>query len=133
MAETSYPEVAEIVEINKKVGSNGTMVNEANLEFTLQKMINAKTLARKATVLLQGIIKGHPFVDGNKRTAFGLMEVFLESNGYKVTLDTTEGFEFLVGVGAGRVSEGEVEDWIARHLTELREKGEEDGPETENS
>jgi hypothetical protein len=50
------------------------------------------------------------------------MEVFLESNGYEVSLDTAEGFEFLIGVAAGKVSEGEVERWIARHLTELREK-----------
>jgi len=48
------------------------------------------------------------------------MEAFLESNGYKVSLDTTEGFEFLTGVASGNVSESEVEDWIARHLTDQK-------------
>lgn len=64
----------------------------------------------------------HPFLNGNKRTAFGLTEVFLESNGYTVSLDAAEGLEFLVGIAAGKVSETEVEGWTARHLTERREK-----------
>ncbi len=116
MAETSYPEVAEIVEINKKVGSNGTMVNEANLEFTLQKMINAKTLARKATVLLQGIIKGHPFVDGNKRTAFVAMELFLKKNGKE--LEHTKSDERLMervlyDIAENRITEESLQEIIS--------------------
>lgn len=51
-----------------------------------------------------------------------LMEAFLESNGYKISPSVAESYEFPIGVASGRVPEAEVEDWIARHLTELREK-----------
>jgi len=36
----------------------------------------------------------------------------------------------MIGVAAGKVSEIEVEGWIARHLTELKEKRKEDEPKT---
>jgi death-on-curing protein len=68
------------------------------------------------------VVEAHPFLNGNKRTAFGLMEVFLESSGYKVSLDATEGFEFLIRIAAGKVSESEAEGCIVRHLTERREE-----------
>ncbi len=79
--ETKYPTVEDIIEINKEVGLRGVLINENNLEFTLEQAKNAKRLEAKAAVILQGIIRGHPFVDGNKRTAFVAMELFLELNG----------------------------------------------------
>ena len=142
--EIKYPSLDQVSRLYDRTvdetGGERGYLNKSNLEYLLdtvrdvgERLPRRQAIIKKAGFLLYNVIIVHPFLNGNKRTAFGLMEVFLESNGYKVTLDTTEGFEFLVGVGAGRVSEGEVEDWIARHLTELREKGEEDGPETENS
>jgi prophage maintenance system killer protein len=50
------------------------------------------------------------------------MGLFLESNGYKMSFEVTKGYDFLLGVAAGRVSESEVENWIATHLTERKEK-----------
>lgn len=79
-----YPTIEEITEINKKVGSNGTFINKNNLEFTLDKARNAKTLSKAASIILYGIVTGHPFVDGNKRTAFVTMELFLTMNDKKL-------------------------------------------------
>ncbi len=39
-----------------------------------------------ATVLLIAIAENHPFLQGNKRTAFAAMQIFLEDNGYRLTL-----------------------------------------------
>ena len=41
------------------------------------------TLFAKAAVYARNIISGHPFVDGNKRTAMAAASVFLEGNGYR--------------------------------------------------
>lgn len=89
-----YPTIEEIIEINKKIGSNGAMANRSNLEFTLDKVKNAKTLFKKATTLLYDIVTGHPFVDGNKRTAFVATELFLRMNGKE--LDYSGGDEHLM-------------------------------------
>lgn len=79
--EMIYPTVEDIIKINKKAGLSGALINRNNLEFTLDHAKSAKTMEAKAANLLQGIIQGHPFVDGNKRTAFVTMEFFLELNG----------------------------------------------------
>lgn len=45
------------------------------------------TLFSKAAVYARNIISGHPFIDGNKRTAMTAASVFLESNGHKLTVE----------------------------------------------
>ncbi|MEY4747741.1 MAG: hypothetical protein RLZZ416_790 [Candidatus Parcubacteria bacterium] len=42
-------------------------------------------LFTKAAVYVRNIIGGHPFIDGNKRTAMAAADVFLQLNGYQVT------------------------------------------------
>lgn len=116
MDEFSYPTIEEIVEINKKAGSNGAMVNSSNLEFTLAKAKNAKTVMKKAIVLLIGIIEGHPFVDGNKRTAFVTMELFLKMNGKEI--DYSKGDEYLMervlyDIAEKRISEESLEKMLS--------------------
>lgn len=90
----NYPTLEEITEVNKKIGSNGAFINKNNLEFTLEKAKNAKTLSKAASVLLYGIVTGHPFVDGNKRTALIATELFLKINGKE--LEYSKGDEHLM-------------------------------------
>ena len=45
------------------------------------------TLFPKAAIYARSIISGHPFVDGNKRTAMTAASVFLENNGYKLAVE----------------------------------------------
>ena len=87
-----------------------------------ERLPRRQAIVKKAGFLLYNIIIVHPFLNGNKRTAFGLMELFLESNGYEVSSRVEEVYGFLLGVAAGKVPESEVEEWIARHLAELKEE-----------
>lgn len=43
------------------------------------------TIIHEAAALLESLVQNHPFVDGNKRTAFAVVDVFLRINGYRVT------------------------------------------------
>ncbi|MBI2123822.1 MAG: type II toxin-antitoxin system death-on-curing family toxin [Candidatus Wildermuthbacteria bacterium] len=56
------------------------------------------TLFSKAAVYARNIISGHPFVDGNKRTAMTAASVFLENNRYKLIAEkgTVEKFALLL-------------------------------------
>lgn len=62
----------------------------------------------------------HPFLNGNKRTAYELVRLFLISNHFETVSDTENAYDFLLKVGSGSASEREVERWIARHLIEKR-------------
>lgn len=43
------------------------------------------TIIHEAAALLESLVQNHPFVDGNKRVAFAVVDVFLRINGYEIT------------------------------------------------
>jgi death-on-curing protein len=47
------------------------------------------TLIHEAAALLESLVQNHPFVDGNKRVAFALVDVFLRINGFTITASST--------------------------------------------
>lgn len=62
-----------------------------------------------------GIAKNHPFIDGNKRTAFVATELFLELNGYELTADDTNCVMTMLPVAAGEMEESTFAGWIRTH------------------
>ncbi|MFP4315610.1 MAG: type II toxin-antitoxin system death-on-curing family toxin [Desulfovibrionales bacterium] len=48
------------------------------------------TVTEEAAALMESIAKNHPFIDGNKRTAFAATDVFLRINGYRMHLSSTQ-------------------------------------------
>ena len=54
------------------------------------------TLIHQAAALLESLIQNHPFVDGNKRVAFAVTDVFLRINGYSITGDSKKIYGFLM-------------------------------------
>lgn len=63
-----------------------------------------------------GIARNHPFVDGNKRTAFVAMETFLGLNGFEL-LASDEGCVLkTLGLAAGDIDEAVFAQWIRDHL-----------------
>jgi death on curing protein len=62
-----------------------------------------------------GIAKNHPFVDGNKRTAFVACELFLDLNGWELTASDVNCVLIMLDVAAGEASEVEFADWIRRN------------------
>lgn len=44
-----------------------------------------ETLIQQAAGLCESLVQNHPFVDGNKRLAFAVVDVFLRINGYTIT------------------------------------------------
>lgn len=62
-----------------------------------------------------GIVRNHPFVDGNKRTAFMAAYVFLAANGYRLTCPEAEAVVFVRDLAAGTLAEAEFAVWLARN------------------
>ena len=58
-----------------------------------------------AAAYLFGLVKNHPFIDGNKRTAFLAADVFLALNGWSVEATQEEIVAFVLGVAASEIDE----------------------------
>jgi death-on-curing protein len=62
-----------------------------------------------------GIARNHPFVDGNKRTAFVAVELFLALNGRTLGAPDTDAVLAMLAVAAGKLDEAGFAEWIRRH------------------
>ena len=69
----------------------------------------------KAATLLHCIAARHPFVDGNKRTAWTAAKVFLLLNGYRLTATVENAGTTLLGAIQGDIDSEELTDWIEEH------------------
>ena len=69
----------------------------------------------KAAALMHSIIKNHPFVDGNKRTAITAASIFLLRNSCRLTASNKELECFTLKVAAEDVELQEIAGWLERH------------------
>jgi death-on-curing protein len=61
-----------------------------------------------ATAYLFHLSKNHPFVDGNKRIAAFATDIFLELNGFELTLTNDEYTDMVLAVAAGKMGKDEL-------------------------
>lgn len=64
-----------------------------------------------------GIARNHPFFDGNKRTAFVVMELFLNLNGWILNADDAGCIATMQALAAGELSETALRKWLRQHAT----------------
>lgn len=62
-----------------------------------------------------GIARNHPFIDGNKRTAFVVCELFLALNGLTLIADDADCVLTMVALAAGDLPEDAVAAWLRDH------------------
>ena len=63
-----------------------------------------------------GIARNHPFVDGNKRTAWTVANIFLDLNGLALVFEELDAIRTVERLAAGNLSENELADWFRQHL-----------------
>lgn len=63
-----------------------------------------------------GIARNHPFVDGNKRTAWTMANVFLALNGLALSFDERDTIRTVEGLAAGDLTEDDLADWFRQRL-----------------
>lgn len=73
----------------------------------------------KAGALIQSIVKNHPFVDGNKRTAYVSAFMFLKKNGIDLIVQKTIGKKFMLEVANKNLSVDEISTWLKRHSKKI--------------
>ena len=63
-----------------------------------------------------GIARNHPFVDGNKRTAWTVANIFLALNGFALAFDEIDAIRTVERLAGGELTEDELADWFRQHL-----------------
>lgn len=87
------------------------------LESALARPLNLAAfgepdLAALAAAYAFGICRNHPFVDGNKRTAFVVCELFLALNGQALTAADGDCVSTILALAAGELDEGALTTWV---------------------
>ncbi len=71
------------------------------------------TLAEMAVAYAAGVVKNHPFLDGNKRTGFMLGAAFLERNGHEFFATEVDATLKTLALAAGEMDERQYGEWLA--------------------
>ncbi len=77
---------------------------------------NEADLAALAAAYAFGIIRNHPFVDGNKRTGFMSAVLFLERNGLNFTANEVDAALRTLALAAGEIEEAAFADWLRENV-----------------
>lgn len=104
-------------EVLRRHGGAEGLRDAALLESALARPLHLFTyeeadLCRLAAAYAAGIVANHPFVDGNKRTAFLAATIFLERNGLQVTAAPAHAAVFVLGLAAGSLTETALAAWL---------------------
>ena len=73
----------------------------------------------KAAQLCYGIVKNHPFTDGNKRTALHSMYVYLIINEFDITATQQEVEDLIINVAAGNMTNTKLAEWLRENTIKL--------------
>lgn len=64
-----------------------------------------------------GIARNHPFVDGNKRTAWVLARLFLAKNRFLLEFQEADAVVIMLALAAGDIGEDELADWFRQRIS----------------
>lgn len=95
--------------------------DESLLDSALARPLNLAAYGQPTVVDLAasygyGIARNHAFLDGNKRTAFVAVELFLLLNGWELVADDADCVLTTLKVSAGEIEEAAFAQWIERHI-----------------
>lgn len=104
----------------RQFGGTTGLRNEGRLESALSRPRNQYAFAdpslfELAAAYCHGIVRNHPFVDGNKRTGLLAARAFLFRNGYRLDPEEDDMVQVVERVASGEVSEEELAQWIEQN------------------
>jgi death on curing protein len=73
----------------------------------------------KAAAIFESIISNHPFVDGNKRTAYVLLRLILIEGKLDLIESEEEKYNFVISAAKGELNYGQIKSWIQSKVVTL--------------
>ncbi len=69
----------------------------------------------KAAALIESLLMNHPFIDGNKRTGYVIMRMYLINNGRDIIATQEKKFEFVINIASGKTKFEEIVEGLSNH------------------
>jgi len=123
-SEPSWLEVEDAILFHERLiaafGGSPGLRDRGLLESALGRPKNpfaydAPDLFALAAAYAHGIVKNHPFVDGNKRVAFVLARVFLGMHGVTFNPPDAEAVVMVEGLAGSAITQAEFAGWLRKH------------------
>ena len=77
------------------------------------------TVFEKAAAIGESIIMNHPFIDGNKRTGYVLMEIILRMDRLKITTPDDSLYLFIIKITTGEIRFEQIVEWLKQNTSPL--------------
>ena len=84
----------------------------AQPKMTIRGKYLHRTIFEKAAAYGCHLCRNHPFVDGNKRVAFVVMDIFLQMNGWHINTTEQDAFKMMMSLASGRISKPALAKWL---------------------
>ncbi len=91
----------------------------AQPKMTLGGKFLHTTLCDKAAAYGFQVCRNHPFVDGNKRVAFVVMDIVLQKNGWEIIANEEDVYSMMMSLASGKLSKTQLSKWLKRHSSKL--------------
>lgn len=106
------------IAIEKFGGANGVRDRGA-LESALARPFQTfggedlyPNIFEKAAAIGESLIMNHPFIDGNKRSGYLLMEALLRYGGYNIIASDEDLYNFVISISTSSISFEEIVEWV---------------------
>jgi death-on-curing protein len=70
----------------------------------------------KATAIFESLIINHPFIDGNKRTAYVLLRLTLLNEGFDFVASQADKYDMAISASMGTFNFDQIKDWLITRL-----------------
>ena len=82
------------------------------------KFLN-RSIFDKAAAYGFHVCKNHPFIDGNKRLAFVLMDIFLLENGWEMNAPEEEAYPAMIDLSIGKLTKAQLSVWLRKNTSRI--------------
>lgn len=119
----SLPEVEELHKILiNKFGGAHEIRDKSTLESAIARPFQTfdgkdlyPSVIEKAASLIESILINHPFIDGNKRTGYALLRLFLLYNNLDLMASQDNKYEFVINIASGTLKYDGILSWLEKN------------------
>lgn len=122
-----FPSLEEALELHRQLicrfGGGEGVRDFGLLESALYRPQTGyyEDIVQMAAALMESLFMNHPFVDGNKRMAFFLTDVFLRMNGWKIEVKPKAGHRFIMALLKQKTLRYvTIAKWLRKHLASIK-------------
>lgn len=122
-----FPSLEEALELHRELihrfGGTAGVRDFGLLESALYRPQTGyyEDMVQMASALMESLALNHPFVDGNKRMAFFLADIFLRMNGWKIKVGSKAGHRFIITTLKTKTSRyAKIEKWLRSHVVSIK-------------